>query len=202
VIENFLRPPRGAGEVLADAVRLLGVLSVAAAAFGWGPLDMAVLALSMIGVVLPRFLGARPALDGAFGIVLLVAAWSSVLDLYTTVAGWDIVVHFLANGLVAAVAYVLLVRIGVLPAAGGSRFPVAAAITLVTAIGLSAGVLWEIVEWAGHTYVDSTIFVAYDDTIGDLVAGGAGAFVAGCSVRFLAAHNRSASSRQRVPVPG
>ncbi|WP_418606141.1 hypothetical protein [Georgenia sp. SUBG003] len=47
------------------------------------------------------------------------------------------------------------------------------------AVGLALAVVWELGEWAGHTYLDPAIFVSYDDTIGDLAAGGAGAAVAG-----------------------
>ena len=28
------------------------------------------------------------------GVVVLVAAWGNVLDLYTTVPGWDLLLHF------------------------------------------------------------------------------------------------------------
>jgi hypothetical protein len=41
------------------------------------------------------------------------------------------------------------------------------------------------VEWLGKTYVSSSIFVAYDDTIGDMAVGGLGALVAGALLRFL-----------------
>ena len=58
------------------------------------------------------------------------------------------------------------------------------------AIGLAAGVLWEIGEWWGHHVVDDAIFVTYDDTIGDLAAGGAGALVAGIALPVLTARRR------------
>lgn len=200
MIETFLRPPRGAGEYLADAVRVLGVLSVVAAVIWWEPVDVAVVALSLLGVFLPRFLGARPALDAPFAIVVLVASWSSVLDLYTTVVGWDVVVHFFTNGFVAAMAYLLLARVGVLPAVIDSRYPTVAAISIATALGFTAGVVWEFAEWAGHTFVDESIFVAYADTIGDLAAGGAGSLLAGLALKFFSAHNRSVTDLERTPT--
>lgn len=191
MIDTFLRAPRGAAEVFADTIRIVGLASFAVAALLLGLVETAVFALSLLGLVFPRFLGARAALDASFGIVVLVAAWSSVLDLYTTVPGWDILIHFLTNGLAAAVAFVLFA--GLTPRTGQSapRGSDLSRTVLTTAFGLSIGVLWEFAEWMGHTFVDQSIFVNYDDTIGDLAAGGAGSFVAGCAMRFLAANNRS-----------
>jgi hypothetical protein len=170
-------------------VRVLGTLSVIAAAIGCGPVALGVCALALLGVFGARFLGVRPALDVALGVTVLVAAWSSVLDIYSRVAGWDLVVHFTANGLIAAASFVLLKRIGAI-APGGSRLQVA---VLTTMIGMSAAVVWEVAEWVGHNFIDPSIFVAYDDTIGDLVAGALGSLVAGLAMRFLAARSRALS---------
>jgi hypothetical protein len=175
VIETFLRPPRGAAEFTADGVRVIGTLSVVAAAVAWGPVAFGVCALALLGVYASRFLGLRPALDIALGVTLLVAAWSSVLDLYSRITGWDLVVHFTANGLLAAAFVVLLERVGAV-ATGGTRLQMA---VLTTTIGMSAAVVWEMAEWVGHNFIDPSIFVAYDDTIGDLVAGTLGSLVAG-----------------------
>jgi len=181
VIENFLRPPVGPAETAADAVRVIGTLSVVAAGIGWGPVAFWVTALALLGVYASRFLALRPALDIALGITLLVAAWSSTLDLYAAIASWDLVVHFAATGLLAAALYVIAVATHIVPA-GSTRVATA---VLTTAFGISAAVVWEIAEWAGHTFVDPTIFVAYTDTIGDLVAGALGSIAAGCSMRWL-----------------
>lgn len=193
MIATFLRPPRGAAELFADALRLIGVLSVLAALIGWSPVDAAVFGLVMLGLVLPRFLGARPALDVAFGVALLVAAWSSVLDVYLTTRWWDIPVHLALNGLIAAVAYLLLIRLEYVPDPHHSRVPLAT-VTLTVALGLSAGVLWEIGEWGGHTFIDETIFVGYADSIGDLAVGGIGAVLAGLAGRYLTGESRFVAS--------
>jgi hypothetical protein len=194
VIETFLTPPRRPAEFAADTVRALGTVSVVVAGLVWGAVAFWVCALSLLGVYAARFLGFRPALDIGLGITLLVAAWSSVLDLYTTVTGWDLVVHFVANGLLAAAFCIMLVRAGVLPGTG-TRVQAAAQTVFV---GLGAAVVWEIAEWVGHNFVDPTIYVAYDDTIGDLVAGGLGSVVAGLALPVLAAGGRVASSAARV----
>lgn len=192
-VATFLQPPRTRGEWLADAVRAVGAASVVAAAIGWGLVDVAVLALAAIGLVLPRFLGIRPALDAAFGVALLVASWSSVLDLYEAWVGWDLVVHCLLNGLVAAVAYIVAARAGVVPTVSGERGPLTPAVVLCGCFGTTAGVLWEWGEWAGHRFIDSSIFVGYEDTLGDLAAGTVGSLLAGILLRFWSAKSRLAS---------
>ena len=176
---------------MADIVRVAAFVSVVAVGISGELLGTAVLALALLGAVVPRFLGVRPALDLAFATSVLVAAWSSIFDLYTAVAGWDDIVHFFTNGATAALLYVLLARLGIAPSPEDRAVSTAALIVLTVAFGLSTGVLWEIAEWAGHSYVDPSIFVEYNDTIGDLVVDGLGALAAGIGLRFLGAHNRS-----------
>jgi len=116
---------------------------------------------------------------------VLLAAWSSVLELYERIPWWDIFVHFTCTGVLAALGYLTFHRIGVLP---GPRTTAWVTVALTLAIGLALSALWEIVEWVGHSFVSEEIFVAYDDTIGDMAAGGAGAAVAGalaCRVDLL-----------------
>ncbi|MCP2031308.1 hypothetical protein L1277_001399 [Okibacterium sp. HSC-33S16] len=180
LVANFLRPATTAGQWFADVVRLLGLASLVVVAIGWGFVEMAVFALALLGVVLPRFLGAGAVLDAAFGLAVLIAAWSAVVDLYNIVSWWDIVVHFVLNGLVAAVAWLLCLRLGVAFPGAGKRRRFALTVVFTTAFGLATGALWEIGEWLGHTYIDDTIYVAYNDTIGDIAAGGAGSVLAGC----------------------
>lgn len=190
MMATFMRPPRDAVEVFADAMRALGLISVVVAMVWWSPVDGAVFGLVLLGLVLPRFLGVRPALDIAFGVTLLIAGWSAVLDIYLTTRWWDIPVHFALNGTLAAVLYIMAIRFGVVPDPVTQRVPVAAMVVLTVCFGIAAGVLWEWGEWAGHTFIDETIFVGYEDTLGDLAVGAAGAAVAGLSGRYLAGESR------------
>ncbi len=190
MIRTFLRAPRGAGELVADACRLLGVLSLVAVLIGWPLVDVAVFALALLGLLVPRFLGIRPGLDIPFCLAVLAAAWSAVLDLYNAIAYLDFAVHLVFNGLMAAVLYVLAVRVGVLPDPAETSVTRGAIVALTLAFGLSAGVFWELGEWAGHTYIDDAIFVGYADTIGDLVAGGLGSIGAGLFGRSLVDESR------------
>ncbi|WP_207455547.1 hypothetical protein [Desertivibrio insolitus] len=200
MIETFLRRPADAGEVLADVLRLVGLVSAVVAGVVFGPVYFFVFALTLLGLVVPRFLGVRPGVDIATGVVLLVAAWSAALDLYVTAPPVDIPVHLLLNGLLAALAAVLLVRTRVLP-----KMPRVATVLVTTALGLSLGVLWEFGEWAGNTFVDADIFVSYDDTIGDLAVGGLGSLLAGLAMPWVLRDSRwrgtAADVRERRTAP-
>ncbi|QCR18406.1 hypothetical protein [Agrococcus sp. SGAir0287] len=174
---DLLRRPASAWEALADVVRVVGAASIVVGAIGWGASAGAVLLLAASAAFVVRMLGLRGGADAAFGAVVLVAAWSGVVDVYRAIAWWDVLVHVACTGVVVAVALLVLGRAGVV--AHPSAAPSLATIVLATLLGLGLGALWEIVEWLGHALVDDAIFVAYDDTIGDLASGGLGALAAG-----------------------
>lgn len=179
MIERFLTPPHGLGAWMADGVRLVGVLGVVAALIWWAPGDAGIVALSLIALVVPRFAGVRPGFDIAFCVTVLVAAWSNVLDLYESIAVWDLVVHFVCTGMLAAIAYVMLTRLELVPDPLADSTRRATPVLLVTVLGLALSAMWEMLEWVGRTLLAPDIFVTYQDTIGDMAAGGLGALVAG-----------------------
>ncbi|GAA2171102.1 hypothetical protein GCM10009846_03780 [Agrococcus versicolor] len=179
---DFVRRPGSAWEVLADLVRVAGFASVVAAAIGWGPTDVAVLFLAASAALVLRMLGLRGGVDALTGAVILVAAWSGVLDLYAAIAWWDVAIHVVCTGVIVVVGMLVLARTGVVAHPSAESTPSFVAIALATTLGLALSALWEIVEWLGHNLVDEAIFVDYDDTIGDIVAGGAGAVLAGLLV--------------------
>ena len=152
------------------------MLSIVAAGIGWGPTDAGVMVFVLLGLVLPRFMGVRGPFDVVLGIILMVAGWSAVLELYTSVAGLDVVMHFAATGAIAAEAYLLLER---LVTFGDGRPSPGVTVGAVTILGLAASAVWEILEWWGHTFLDPSIFVDYEDTIGDMGAGGLGSLTVG-----------------------
>lgn len=179
MIENFLRRPHRTAEIIADIVRVAGALSVVIAAIWWTGTDAGILALALPALLVPRFIGVRPSFDIAYGVAVLVAAWSNVLDLYRSVVGWDLVVHTVSTGLIAAMAYLALVRWDIMPRPPAAR---RAAVIVTTSLGLAASALWEILEWIGKTFITDEIFVTYTDTIGDMAVGGLGSLVAGVLV--------------------
>lgn len=185
MIDNFLRPPRGIGEVVADACRVLGVLSVVLAAVFFELTDVGIMAFTLPGLIAPRFIGMKPGPDIAISVTLLIAAWSNLFDLYTAISWWDLVVHFLCNGVLAMGCYLFLARLKMVPVPFTSRFFPAAGVVLTTALGLALAALWEIVEWLGYTYITTDIYVTYEDTISDMAAGGLGALCLGFAVAYL-----------------
>lgn len=182
---DFLRPPRGIAEYLADALRVIGLLSVVVAAIWSTPTDAGILALGLPALMVPRALGMRAGFDIAVGATVLVAAGSNVLDLYRTVVGWDLVVHFVCTGVIAAAGYLVLARCRVVPAQHDAAFAKRTAIVICIAVGLAVSAVWEMIEWAGRTFITTEIYVTYEDTIGDMAMGGLGAVVAGLLVAYV-----------------
>lgn len=196
MIRMLVRAPHGA-EFAADAVRITASLSIFVAVFLFPAIDVLTVAAGAFATLVPRALGVRAALDIALGIVIPVAAWSAVLELYESTGWWDLPVHFAMNGLLAALVYVLLTRFRLIPDADDLERPTASGVVLVGMIGLSLGVLWELAEWFIREYVDPDTFVGYTDTLGDLVAGGLGSIVAGFLVHYLAGNRRDRPDAQK-----
>ena len=194
VFDTLTRLPSTPAQTAADVVRALGLISFVVASLVAGGTAFPLFALIVLGQLLPRYLALQPTLDITIGVVLLTAGWSNPLDLYRMIPYWDLVMHFAANGLIAVVAYLLFVRLAVSGVrssdALGSRLPIVAGILLTTTFGMAAGVVWEIGEWFGHTFIDTSIVVEYTDTIGDLAAGALGSLVAGGLLALQASHTR------------
>lgn len=178
MIENFLRRPRGALELAADGLRVVGLLSVVAAGIWWQATDAGILAFALPALLVPRLLGLRGGFDAVYQVVVLVAAWSNVLDLYTTIPSWDLLLHALGAGVLTVVAVLGLERLGAVPAPRRPQGTLGT-ILVATIVGLALSAVWEMVEWVGWRFLSDEIFVAYQDTIGDMMAGGAGAALAG-----------------------
>ncbi|GAB3596180.1 hypothetical protein GCM10027580_22100 [Corynebacterium faecale] len=181
MIDNFIRPPRGFSEIAADLIRMGGLLSFFLALIFFELTQAAVVAFTLPGFVIARFLGVKPLPDAILTSSLIIAAWSNVFELYTSISWWDLIIHFICAGGLAAAAYIFLARVGAVPPPGTHRV---AGIFLTTSLGLALGVLWEVVEWVGFTYITSQIYVTYEDTISDLVVGGLGALVCGIAVAY------------------
>jgi hypothetical protein len=172
--------------IAADVLRL-----AAAASFAWAVLETqwvnaALFALVWGGLMLPRMLGrvlaTPPAADFISAAVVLFAAWSAVLDLYLRYEGLDLAVHAVACGLIAALAHRALSAGSTHAGSVGRTATRLATVLTVASLGCALGLLWEVGEWVGHTYLDERIQVGYNDTMGDLVADGLGALVAGAVI--------------------
>lgn len=178
-VQNFLRPPATVLDIVADGVRLLGVISVVVAAVWFTPLDAGVVAFSLPALMLPRFLALRAGWDIALSVSVLVAAWSNVVGLYESIPGWDLLVHAVVSGALTLMGLLAFAHIGVMPRPAASRHPRLSGALLGVMLALALGSLWEMVEWVGRTFVTAEIIVSYSDTIGDLAADGVGGGIAG-----------------------
>ena len=191
MIDALLRRPASSSEVVSDGIRLLGAVSLLVALLWYGPVEAALFALVLLGLLVSRCLPAAPLFSSLYGLTLLLAAWSSVMDLYARISWWDLAVHFAATGTIAVMAWYLLAAYGAVTAwqDSGQPVPAFAVPAVVTALGLALSVLWEFGEWWGHYYVDATINVGYRDTIGDLAAGGLGSVLSGILLARLLRRN-------------
>ncbi len=183
-LPSHLQPAYGPGvtQKFADLVRAAALLSCVAAAIWWGIPEIALFAAVAGLLLVPRFAHVPGPFDLAFAVTVLVAAWSGVLGWYANISWWDIPVHLLSTGACAAMACFLLSRAHVVMRLRHRRGDVRHAtrlIVLTFAFGLSVAVLWEFVEWFGHTFISSSIHVGYLDTIGDMAAGAIGSLIAG-----------------------
>jgi hypothetical protein len=170
------RPAR----LAAQAVAVLAVLGVPAA-LAVDAVAAAVALLVLGGVTLARVLLLPATLQALLGAALIAAGWASAVGLYETVPWVDVPAHLLVNGLLAAAVGIVLLRGGLLPDPADRAGRCGAALTTAS-VGVTLGVLWEIAEWVGFTYIDESVYVAYGDTIGDLTAGGVGSTAAGLLV--------------------
>jgi hypothetical protein len=182
---TFMQPPRGVTAVLADAVRVIAFLTFLFSVFAWTGVTSAMFALALLGLVAPRFLGARPGLDLAIGITTLVSAASNRLDLYETLPWWDIPAHLVTTAALAALVILLADRAGVVV----DRRPLPLGLLALT-VGLALSALWELGEWAGQTWLDPEILTGYADTIGDMAVGGLGALLIAPLMPMLLARSR------------
>lgn len=150
-------------------------------------------------LLLARSAGVPSSFLGAFSVLLLFATWAGVAHWYRQVTPLDAVVHFFTPGALAAVAYFMVARAGLLPDVRDTRADGLrgwAPAVWVTVLGTTAAVVWEFYEWVMEQWTPSQIHVGYTDTVLDLFVGTSGSLVAGIIVvRWRARYH---SRRNRV----
>jgi uncharacterized membrane protein YjdF len=157
---------------------------VLAAAGSSGALPLAVAAAAVVGV---RFLDLPRPFDLAFILAMALTGWGEALRLYDRFGYYDVFVHFLVPLFGAPCVYIALARLDTLPDpadATGSKRHLTGIFVVTLALGLAIGAVWEILEWSSDRTLGSNLALGERDTIGDLVADGAGAF---CGGLFLVA---------------
>ncbi|GAB2488926.1 hypothetical protein GCM10027063_32950 [Promicromonospora xylanilytica] len=167
------------GLVLGDVVRAAAVGSLAVGIVALGSVAGALFFLVLGGVFVPRFLRLPTVLDLCFGFSLLLAAWASQLGWYEAVPWLDLLMHAVCTGLIAAVGVIIMIRGQMLEAGALPGRAKAGLVLMTTGFGALSAIVWELGEWAGHTYLHEGIDVGYPDTIADLAFGLLGAMLAG-----------------------
>ena len=172
-----------------DAVRLVAATSLVVLVVADEAIGAALFLLVLGGTMVPRAVGASAALDVACGASLVLAGWASHLDWYTSVSWLDLAVHVVCTGLLAMLAVLVLRHVSQRRERAEGHGAVRAVsrgstetVLLVGGLGAILAILWEVGEWAGHTFLDESIGVGYNDTVSDLVAGLAGSLAAGVVV--------------------
>lgn len=181
-----------------DTLRVVGVGSalVAPMVHGWHAAPL--FALVLLGLALLRLRDVPSSADLPGGVVLLAAGWFSILDLYARVPALDLVVHLAAGGVVAHLAMVIAGGLGVVSENPRSGRTAVGHLGVAVSLGIALGYVWELLEWAGHTWVDSSIHIPYADTMTDIAACGLGALVTGLVWLGRDHDTRSARSEARA----
>ena len=164
------RPLAGAVNAAVRSVRCLPPASVAVCLALSDGVSTLVMLLVCLGTTIGWRVRSSPRFEIALNVVMLIAAWSSVRGLYERWSSWDLVVHFALTAMLALLAERSLSRWVLRDGLG--RTPRAAVTVL---LGTVLSVVWEIMEHLGHAYVSTDIEVGPRDTLGDLLAGIAGA---------------------------
>lgn len=179
MIDNFLRVPRWPAEILAAVLRVLGAVAVLYALMVKGWTGAGIMALTLPGMLLPKFVGLKPWWDVFATATLFAAGFSNIGDLYERVPWWDLPMHIATTGVVAALFVLVLVYWGVVASPRNADVHRAFALVFTLIMGLALAAVWEIVEWLGFVFITDEIRVDYHDTITDMIAGGFGALLAG-----------------------
>jgi uncharacterized membrane protein YjdF len=163
---------------LLRGVFVVGTLALAAAGQS-GAIPLAVAAAAVVGV---RFLDLPRPFDLAFILAMALTGWGEALRLYDRFGYYDVFVHFLVPLFGAPCVYIALARLDTLPDpadASGSKRHLTGIFVVTLALGLAIGAVWEILEWSSDRTLGSSLSLGEQDTIGDLVADGAGALGGG-----------------------
>jgi uncharacterized membrane protein YjdF len=153
-------------------------------AFGWRLLTYP---LSAILVPAVWHFAGRPkpypyAIDMLVVAPFLVDVLGNTFDLYDSVDWWDDANHFVNWALLSLAVGLLLLRLGVGPWT---------ALVLVTGVGATLAILWELAEYFAFIRGGSEESTAYTDTLGDEVLGLSGSIVAGLVTAAVARRRRS-----------
>jgi hypothetical protein len=170
----------------ADALRALALVS-ALVTVPYQPLEAPLrFALVFVLLLVTRAIAMPRPFDAVFAALLLVSAWSSALAWYFEHPWIDVPIHFALTGATAAMLWLGLARLDLLPHPQRQTTAkrIGGTVLLVALLGGTSAVLWEGYEFLAERYLPSRILVGYADTIGDMAVGLLGAVAAGGAVAW------------------
>jgi hypothetical protein len=131
-------------------------------------------------ILAARLLNLPRAFDLALIAAMTLTGWGSALHFYGNWGPYDNVVHLLFPLFIVPVAYILLVRLGVLPELGDLQQPhhQLGFFLIAFAIGMAFGASWEAIEWVLDQWTGEHRVRDAADTANDLIStvfGSAGA---------------------------
>ena len=181
------------------AAQALGVLRLAFLV--WAAVELAnghtgdALALVVTFAVLhvPRLLRLPLVFDVAFLVVWTLQELGQVAGFWGRFAWWDTLVHGAMPAVLAPTAFLLLVRVGVLPdllAARGAR-ATTGAVMVVFLIAAGFGSVYDIYEWFADVYFGMHYQPDNTDTMTDITANAVGGLVGGLWLAAWSRHSRS-----------
>ncbi len=181
-----------------DVLRLT-LLAGAIATLAIGPREQSFrMVLTFLLVLVPRALDVPRPFDLAFICGMSFQAWGNVFGLFNGIYGYDKIVHFILPCGTAALLYLLLVRVAVVPdlAAESGVHRRVAMILITLAFGLAVGGIYELYEWFADNHLGAHLYASYGDTIGDLTDDALGSLLAGMLIMIW---DRAGWDTRRVP---
>lgn len=188
--------------VLADLVRLAALASAVSAFSLSGVEDGVRFSVVFLASTMPWLVGRIPAaFDLVYCAALLLTTWSMTAGWYRGVAWFDRPVHAVTTGAVAAMLYLVLARLGQLPALQESarRRNLISVVLLTVALGFAAGAVWEICGWVADHMLGVASSISHADMIADLLMSGLGALLAGLALIGWAVGNRTSPATEPRP---
>jgi hypothetical protein len=215
-----LRPPRGHadeqprpypvlprwlvgdwGTLLRDPVDLirLGLLAgvlLSAGASDWGHAARFAVGLGLSALV--RLVEAPRPFDAAFALGMGFQAWGAFSGAYENVVGYELVARIVASLSIAAMLYLVLIRIRAVPDLSGRTdiHERTGILLTATSLGFGVGMLYEIGAWASNGLLDARPF-----TFDELIAHMAISFAASAAgALLLVLWDRAGWTTRRVPA--
>jgi hypothetical protein len=154
-------------------------------------------------VFFARWLCLPRVFDLSFVFTMCIQGWGTALDLFSRWGWFDVFVHSTVSCSVAALLYLVLSRVGVVPPLAGDlpRHHITGVIVVTFALGLATGALFEMYEWGVNQVFGPTLAVGYGDTIGDLADDALGGLVAGVLVAVWATRGWATTRRLLTDPP-